>query len=283
MNNNEENKNLVTPENQGNITPVTPGPTITSDQDVKVMPVQSIPSNPSGSLNEQVKQVDTTLVVENNVQPQEVNQPVTQNTSNQEEIKSSVQSMESSEDPNNNKGPSTFAKIMTTLLFIFLFAFVYFLGDITNFINEKKLEKENAEIMNGKLICSNEKTTENLDVKISAIFTFENKQITGLTFTTTSTGDKTKDKEELEQLKEQCNLLKEEVTSYNGVSVVCSLNNGINSVKQIFDYSVLDVDSVRSAFVEAGGVYPQFQYKDDINSVESQMISSDYICEKVSS
>ena len=58
--------------------------------------------------------------------------------------------------------------------------------------------------------------------------------------------------------------------------------NGINSVKQIFDYATLDVDNVKSAYSEAGGIYPQFKYKDDINSVESKMSSSGYKCEKSS-
>lgn len=279
MNNNEENKDIVTPINPESVPSVTPVSSVESSvvpagESTPVTPVQPVQNETVVTQPEEVKQVDTTLVVENNVQPQPV-------VETQSEVPP-VQPVEPV-DEDDNKGPSTFAKIMTIFLFIFLFAFVYFLGDITDFINEKKLEKQNAEIMNGRLICSNEKTTENLDVKINATFTFENKQITSLTYTTTSTGDKTKDKKELDELKEQCNKLKEVVKDYKGISVVCSLNNGINSVKQIFDYTTLDTESIRSAFSEAGGVYPQFKYKDDINSVESKMISSDYMCEKVRS
>ena len=279
MNNNEENKNVVTPINTSSNIVETP----VSKVEPVVVPVnqnvqdttKQVTQNVTPTTDGQVKQVDTTLVVENNVQPQG-------NVQNNSQNVTSVKPATESDTNQNNKGPSTFAKIMTTLLFIFLFAFVYFLGDITDYINTKKLEKQTAEIANGKLVCSNEKTTENLDVKISATFTFENKQITNLTYITTSTGDKVKDKEELEKLKEDCNLLKEEIKDYDGISVVCSLNNGINSVKQIFNYDTLNVEDVRSAYAEAGGVYPQFKYKDDINSVESKMISSDYRCEKVS-
>lgn len=181
-----------------------------------------------------------------------------------------------------NKGPSKFAKFMTVILFVFLFAFVYFLGDITEYINQRKLEKQTAEISNGKLICTNTKSTENLDIKINATFAFENKEIISLNYIITSTGDKIRDKQELEELLSNCKRLQQEVKNYAGVGVVCSLNNGVNSVKQNFDYSVLDFQKMTSAYAEAGGIYPQFKYKDNINSVESKMIASDYSCEKIS-
>lgn len=267
MNNNEQDKNLVVSTEQNNDA-VKP---ITTEQENTVVVEQT-------KLENQVN-VDASINYQQVAQPVNPNSPV-ENNNNVPPVTPVPDNQESEE--NNNKGPSTFAKIMTTLLFIFLFAFVYFLGDITEYINTKKLEKQAAEIANGKLICINEKTTENLDVKISATFTFEDQQITGLTFITTSTGDKTKDKDELEKLKEDCNLLKTETNNYDGISVVCSLNNGINSVKQIFDYATLDVDNVKSAYSEAGGIYPQFKYKDDINSVELKMSSSGYKCEKSS-
>ena len=272
MNNNEDNKNVVVPVQPENST---------QEAQVKVMPVvetvqpvQTIQVQPTNQVveNPEVKQVDTINSVEQTPQPRvEI-----------ENNKDKVVPVTPVEEETERNGPTTFAKIMTTLLFIFLFAFVYFLGDINDYINTKKLEKMNAEIANGKLICSNETSTENLDVKVSATFTFENKKVTGLTFITTSSGDKIKDKKELEGLRDKCNLLKEEVKSYEGISVVCSLNSGIISTKQIFNYTVLDAENVRSSYAEAGGVYPQFNHNEDINSVESKMIASDYLCEKIS-
>lgn len=182
----------------------------------------------------------------------------------------------------DNKGPTTFAKVMTIFLFIGLFAFVYFLGDITDYINLRKLEKEAMEMTNGKLICENNRTSDNLDIKINATFTFENKGITSLNYVITSTGDKQKDKAELEKLNSDCKTLRQEVLNYSGINIVCTLNNGVNTVKQTFNYATINNDEINSAYSEAGGVYPQFKYKDDINSVQSKMISSDYSCEKVS-
>ena len=71
-----------------------------------------------------------------------------------------------------------------------------------------------------------------------------------------------------------------EVKNLEGIRVICSLNNGVNSVKQIFDYANLDTTKVDSAFSEAGGVFPQFKYKDNIDKVESKMLTSGYTCDK---
>lgn len=195
------------------------------------------------------------------------------------------------ENPNNNNNslnnasgketkPSKFKTFMAILLFIFFFAFVYFLPEITNFINEKKSERLQEEITTGRLVCNLQKDTSDLDVSINAIFQFTNSEITKLTFTTTSKGDESIDKEQLEKLKNNCNLLKNEVVKYDGVSIICSLNNGINTTKQILDYEKLDAEKVSSSYAEAGGVYPEFEINEQISSVESKMVSSGYECER---
>lgn len=229
----------------------------------------------SEKLSSQLSQENQSIVTQQGVISKQIDE---QKQKEQEEAK---QAQEAALQEAQGKGPSTFAKIMTFLLFAALFAFVYFLGDITDFIEQKKLEKETAEITNGRLTCTNNKTTDNLDIRIDTVFNFENKGITSLTYVTTTTGDKIKDKEELEKLYVNCKTLKDEVANYNGVSITCSNNNGIVTVKQNFDYSTLKVEEIGPAYSEAGGVYPQFKYKDDINSVESRMIASDYSCEKV--
>ncbi len=257
--------------------------------------VQAVATNGSTPSEQQTNEQANTIDVENeklNSQLVQENQNIVseQTVAAQQRVEAqAIEQQKAQEEAMNaineesSKGPSTFAKVMTTLLFIGLFAFVYFLGDITEFINQKKLEKASSEIVAGRLICSSTKDTENLNVSINATFNFENKGVTGLNYTTTSTGDKIKDKEELDELYANCRKLKEEVKDYDGISVVCSSNNGVVTVKQSFNYGALDVEQVRSAYSEAGGLYPQFNYKEDINAVEGKMASSDYKCEKVSS
>lgn len=241
-----------------------------------IQPVQPIQSVQPINNTTVVKQTENILKVEN--QTPNLNEVIQNNNNNTNNDNNSKKEEQKTED--EYKGPSTFRKITTILLFIFLFLFVYYLGDITEYINTKKQEEQIAEISNGKLLCTLNKSSKNLDLKYNASFTFENKEITDLTYTITSTGDKQKDKTELEQLNSDCKTLETEVKDLEGIRVICSLNNGVNSVKQIFDYANLNTTKASSAFSEAGGIFPQFKYKDSIDKVESKMLTSGYTCDK---
>ncbi len=177
-------------------------------------------------------------------------------------------------------GPSKLKTFFAIILFLFFFAFVYFLPEITDYINLKKSEKNQTEITTGTLSCTQNKNTKTLDVNLTAVFTFVNNEITGLTYTQTSTGDKIADKEELEGLKQACVKLKEHIVGVEGISVVCGLNNGTNTTKQIIEYEKVDSDKVSTAYVEAGGIYPEFKKNEKISEVENKMASSSYKCEK---
>lgn len=177
-------------------------------------------------------------------------------------------------------GPSKLKTFFAILLFIFFFAFVYYLPEITDYINLKKAEKNQTEITTGTLSCSQNKNTKTLDVSLTAVFTFVNNEITQLTYTQTSSGDKIADKEELELLKQDCVNLKEHIVDVEGISVVCGLNNGTNTTKQIIDYEKVDSEKVSTAYIEAGGIYPEFKKGQKISEVESKMASSSYKCEK---
>ena len=181
----------------------------------------------------------------------------------------------------NEGGPTTFKRVLAVLLFISLMAMIYFLPEITSYINELKEKNNQQDISDGTLICSLKKTSENLDINIEAMFYFSNKQMYKLSYNTVSTGDKVEDATELKALNDKCLLLKDEAGQLDGVTISCSLNNGVNSNKQILDYEKLDLNKVTSAYTEAGGIYPgEFKKSEDISKIESEMISNGYKCEK---
>lgn len=181
----------------------------------------------------------------------------------------------------NEGGPTTFKRVLAALLFISLMAMIYFLPEITSYINELKEKNNQQDISEGTLICSLKKTSENLDINIEAMFYFSNKQMYKLSYNTVSTGDKVEDATELKDLNDKCLLLKDEAGQLDGVTISCSLNNGVNSNKQILDYEKLDLNKVTSAYTEAGGIYPgEFKKSEDISKIESEMISNGYKCEK---
>ena len=56
-----------------------------------------------------------------------------------------------------------------------------------------------------------------------------------------------------------------------GVSIVCSLSNGTLVETQIMNYALLDADKVTTAFVEAGGLYPEYVNNQNIDQIEKNM------------
>lgn len=189
------------------------------------------------------------------------------------------------QDPNEKKtqkgGPSTVKRVLAILLFLSLMAMVYFLPEITNFMNDLKEKNKEEKITSGVLECDLKKSNQSFDIDIKALFHFTNNELYKMEYTTIHTGDKVEDKEELDRLHEECLLLKQEAGQLNGVTISCSLSNGIHSNKQILDYEKLQVKEVTSAYTEAGGVYPaEFKKSENIDKIESQMIGNNYTCKR---
>ena len=101
-----------------------------------------------------------------------------------------------------------------------------------------------------------------------------------LSYKVTTKGDQTIDADELSLLNQNCNNLREHINSLEGISVRCSLNNGVNINEEELRYSLIDVDKVTTAYLEAGGVYPNYKYNEDIDKVEKSMKASGYTCNR---
>jgi len=170
---------------------------------------------------------------------------------------------------------------MAGLLFLVFFAIVWFLPELSNMIS-KYQKSRNAEpiIMDGVSICKNSRTSENLDINTTAKFWIINGKMYKLEYIITTVGDRTEDEKELKDLNENCERLKLEAGELDGVSISCSLNNGTNITREKLDYETLKIKEVKAAFVEAGGIYPEFKKKESIDKIESKMKSSGYECSR---
>lgn len=187
----------------------------------------------------------------------------------------------STDTPDSKGGPSTFKRVMAAILFISLMVMIYFLPEITSYINDIKNKNNQEKITSGVLECNLKKTSKKLDIDIETLFYFANNELYKMSYTTVHTGDKTEDEEELKGLYDNCILLKQEAGELEGVTISCSLNNGIHSNKQILDYEKLDVAEVSSAYTEAGGIYPaEFKKSENIDKIESEMTSNGYTCNR---
>ena len=135
------------------------------------------------------------------------------------------------------KPVSKFKYALMIIFFIFMFALVFFLPDITNYINIKKDLKaqENAPaITTGLLTCRLDRTTDIFNI------------------------------------------------SY-GVKVSCNQSEGTVVETQDFTYSLINKESINSAYIEAGGVYPEFENEQNIDVIEKNMSASGYKCERSAS
>lgn len=178
---------------------------------------------------------------------------------------------------------SNFKYYMTLFLFIAIFAMVYFLPNISSYFSKLKSERElanSAIITTGTLECNLKKYDKKFDYLYESIFTYKDNMLLKLSYKVTTKGDQTIDADELSLLNQNCNNLREHVNSLEGISVRCSLNNGVNINEEELRYSLIDVDKVTTAYLEAGGVYPNYKYNEDIDKVEKSMKASGYTCNR---
>ena len=160
---------------------------------------------------------------------------------------------------------------------------VYFLPNISSYFSKLKSERElanSAVITTGTLECNLKKYDKKFDYLYESIFTYKDNMLLKLSYKVTTKGDQTIDADELSLLNQNCNNLREHVNSLEGISVRCSLNNGVNINEEELRYSLIDVDKVTTAYLEAGGVYPNYKYNEDIDKVEKSMKASGYTCNR---
>ena len=156
---------------------------------------------------------------------------------------------------------------------------VYFLPEISNMITKYQESKKPKEVItDGVSTCKLSRTSENLDINTIAKFSIINSKLYKLEYITTTIGDKVEDEEELKKLNNSCETLKLAAGELNGVTISCSLNNGTNTTKQKLDFEKVNADEVSTAYLEAGGVYPEFKKNDNIDKIESKMRASGYEC-----
>ena len=172
---------------------------------------------------------------------------------------------------------------MTIILFIGLFALVYFLPDISSYMSAyqtAKANKNNEKITTGNLNCTMKTYNKKYDLEYNSIFSFRDSKLTRLIYKAKTKGEVSKDKDELTEMNEKCKVLREQTKSLDGIDVSCSLNDGTNITTQTLDYKFIDEEKVTTSYLEAGGTYPNYKYKDNIDKIEKEMKAAGYTCER---
>jgi len=181
------------------------------------------------------------------------------------------------------KKESNFKYYMTAFLFIALILMVIFLPDISSFVSDYFAEKRAQEVpalTTGTLTCTLNTSDDRYDYYYQADFNFRDSQLYRLTYNTTIKGDQNLDAVELAEMEASCNLLKSQTANLDGITVSCSLSNGVVENEQVLSYENIDVELLTTAYLEAGGTYPNYRYQQNIDEIEKDMNASNYTCER---
>lgn len=185
-----------------------------------------------------------------------------------------------------NEEKKSGSSLQTFFLFVLfggLFAFIFFIDDITNFIETRKYQQGQVveEITTGTLKCTSERSTNNMDYTYKANFEFRDNKLKRLNYYVDVRGDINLDEAALNELHNECLLIKQYASNLSGIDVTCSLENGLLKETQIFTYDSINRDEAISAFIEAGGMYPEYKKDQDINGIEKEMNAAEYTCERI--
>ena len=201
----------------------------------------------------------------------------------EEKVSENTEVLDVTTPPAEEKKGGCMQNFFLIVLFGGLFAFVFFIDDISSYIETQKYLKEQVveTITTGTLSCTSERSDDNLDYAYDVNFYFTDSKLKRLNYTTEIRGDINLDAERLDTYNNECMLVKDYASNLSGIDITCSLENGTYKQKQIFTYDSIDRDEAKSAFVEAGGLYPDYYKDQNIDEIEKDMNAAGYSCERI--
>lgn len=245
-------------------------PTFPPSQPKAVSQPTSVPSQPKVVASQQKSAVPSQAVTTNS-------------SSTSQNTKSTVADNTKSNPDKKTKKESNLKYYMTFIFFALLIWMVAFLPEISSFVSNYMASKQQEgvpAITTGTLTCTMNTNDDKYDYYYEADFNFKDSKMYRLTFSATTKGDQNLDAIELSGMKSSCDLLQQQTANLEGVEVSCSLSNGVYENVQKLDYEDLKPDLVTTAYLEAGGTYPNYEYGQDINEIEKEMKASNYTCER---
>lgn len=190
---------------------------------------------------------------------------------------SSSSSVDSSNSNGNSQSKSTLNPIVIVIIFVLLLATVFLLPYSEDFFQSLFSNNDSSytgEITSGKLVCTLENEEDQVNYHYTETYDFENSGVLSLQHVVLIQGDA----DVLNARKAQCDQLQVVAGDFEGVSIECNLSSDEMVETQFFNFRNLD-DTFSTAFIEAGGVYPNLEYGDDISEVQKNLELSGYDCE----
>ena len=150
-----------------------------------------------------------------------------------------------------------------------------FLPEISDYFRNRNMNSDDNEVRNGNLVCDMDRNTDLTDISYQYNFLFTNKQLMSSSINTTISSEA---KDVITDEYNKCQVISDVSRDVDGIEVTCTTSDNITTIIQSNDYKMIDNDNL-TKFTEAGGIYPEFMYKDDIYTIQNKMIRSGYDCE----
>ena len=179
-------------------------------------------------------------------------------------------------------GPSKGVSFALIVFFILLIAFVFFLPNISEYMRVWKENANMTEITSGKLICTYSRTSDKLNFDYTQTFEFTDKALYKLTYKEDVSGSED-DTKEIVKLYNDCNNIEKVSITLKGITVSCNYLNTKLTKTEVFSYNEIGDDNsdIKTAYVEGGGNYPEFKFKENIDDIEVSVKQAGYTCEKI--
>lgn len=177
-----------------------------------------------------------------------------------------------------------FGRFILFLFIIFLFAFVYYLPEISQYIEDYKKAKsgiEDGSMKSGTMTCTLTKDNkDNLSTIYETTFTYtknklkKTEQVTSYKLKDDATSTATLDESENE-----CQELKSALTGVSGIEVSCSKTAVLQKTTQVIDYTKFNVEEVTTNIAEYKGFYPEFQLDQSVAGIRKNLEDAGYSCQ----
>lgn len=177
-----------------------------------------------------------------------------------------------------------FGRFILFLFIIFLFAFVYYLPEISQYIEDYKKAKsgiEDGSMKSGTMTCTLTKDNkDNLSTIYETTFTYtknklkKTEQVTSYKLKDDATSTATLDESENE-----CQELKSALTGVSGIEVSCSKTAVLQKTTQVIDYTKFNAEEVTTNIAEYKGFYPEFQLNQSVAGIRKNLEDAGYSCQ----
>lgn len=177
-----------------------------------------------------------------------------------------------------------FGRFILFLFIIFLFAFVYYLPEISQYIEDYKKAKsgiEDGSMKSGTMTCTLTKDNkDNLSTIYETTFTYtknklkKTEQVTSYKLKDDATSTATLDESENE-----CQELKSALTGVSGIEVSCSKTAVLQKTTQSIDYTKFNAEEVTTNIAEYKGFYPEFQLDQSVAGIRKNLEDAGYSCQ----